>query len=151
MGLFNWFSSKKNISDDNTSGSERLEEKQELVTGEKEIVIPKSLPEAVKMIAEERGSNFLCERAFINMLNDYNLLKDIPALKNVFRNMQDEGYIGKMLSLTNWELESRSLCAQYIKDFGAKESIVAYIVSCVGYGLNKVTELPVYVEQTGQR
>ena len=151
MGLFNWFSSKKNISDDNTSGSERLEEKQELVTGEKEFVIPKSLPEAVKMIAEERGSNFLCERAFINMLNDYNLLKDIPALKNVFRNMQDEGYIGKMLSLTNWELESRSLCAQYIKDFGAKESIVAYIVSCVGYGLNKVTELPVYVEQTGQR
>ena len=146
MGLFNWFSSKKNISDDNTSGSERLEEKQELVTGEKEIVIPKSLPEAVKMIAEERGSNFLCERAFINMLNDYNLLKDIPALKNVFRNMQDEGYIGKMISFTNWELESRSLCAQYIKDFGAKESIVAYIVSCVGYGLNKVDMLPIYAE-----
>lgn len=146
MGLFNWFSSKKNISDDNTSCSERLEEKQELVTGEKEIVIPKSLPEAVKMIAEERGSNFLCERAFINMLNDYNLLKDIPALKNVFRNMQDEGYIGKMISFTNWELESRSLCAQYIKDFGAKESIVAYIVSCVGYGLNKVDMLPIYAE-----
>ena len=74
MGLFNWFSSKKNISDDNTSCSERLEEKQELVTGEKEIVIPKSRPEAVKMIAEERGSNFLCERAFINMLTDNNLL-----------------------------------------------------------------------------
>ena len=45
MGLFNWFSSKKNISDDNTSGSERLEEKQELVTGEKEIVIPKGSSE----------------------------------------------------------------------------------------------------------
>lgn len=108
--------------------------------------IPTNFPDAVKFIIEERGSSCIDNKVFINILNDFHVLKEIPSLKNILRNMQEEGYITKLLQLSNWELESRSLCAQYIKDYGAKENIVAYIVSSVGYGLNKVSVFPKYIE-----
>jgi S-DNA-T family DNA segregation ATPase FtsK/SpoIIIE len=108
--------------------------------------IPTDLPSAVRYIVEERGASCIEEKLFINILNDFHILKDIPALKNILRNFQEEGYMSKILQFTNWELESQSLCSQYIKDFGAKEDIVKYIISCIGYGMNKVTEIPQYVE-----
>ena len=108
--------------------------------------IPTDFPNAVKYIIEERGTSCLEDRVFVNILSDFNVLKEIPALKNVLRNMQEEGYMGRFIQLTNWELGSKSICTQYVKDFGAKEGLVEYVVSCIGYGLNRVHELPRYSE-----
>ena len=97
MGLFkNWFNSKSNQIDD--SKSETVEQDYRHVDAEegKKFVTPNSLPEAIMMIADERGKDFLCGRSFINMLNDYRLLRDIPALKNVLVSMQSDGSVQKL-------------------------------------------------------
>lgn len=147
MGIFkNWFGSKKEPTDKKIPNDIVQEDKIKLADAKKEFVIPRSLPEAIRLIAKERGTNFLCERAFINMLNDYRLLKGIPALKNVLVSMQDDGYVQKLITASTWELDSATICMQYVRTYGTRENIVAYVIESFGYGLNHLSELPTYQE-----
>ena len=147
MGLFkNWLNSKSNRTDD--SKSETSEEVNRNVDAkeEKKHITPNSLPEAILMIAEERGKDFLCGRSFINMLNDYRLLKDIPALKNVLVSMQSDGYIQKLINTNSWELESANVRTQFVRNYGIREDIVEYAIRSFGYGLHFLHDLPIYTE-----
>ena len=147
MGIFkNWFGSKQELTDKEISNDIVLEDKNKLADAKKEIVIPQSLPEAIRLIAEVRGTNFLCERAFINMLNDYRLLKGIPALKNVLVSMQEDGYVQKLITANTWELDSATIRMQYVNTYGTRDDIVAYVIESFGYGLNHLSELPTYQE-----
>lgn len=107
---------------------------------------PETLPEAIRYVVGKWGKDYLGNRGFINVLNDFNVLKDIPAAKHIITNMQSNGYIEKITLANNWELESKSISIKYADEFGAKEDIVGYIVKCIGYGLKFSDEKPVYVE-----
>lgn len=147
MSIFkNWFGSKSNkesnpvsepVGQDNQDDEERKEAK---------VLTPTSLPEAIMMIAGERGKDFLCSRSFINMLNDYRLLKDIPALKNVLVSMQSDGCVQKLINASSWELDSATVRTQFIRSYGIREDIVEYAIQSFGYGLHFLHDLPVYRE-----
>lgn len=107
---------------------------------------PGTLPEAIRYVVEKLGKNYMQNRGFINVLNDFKVLKDIPAAKHIITNMQTNGYIEKITLAKNWELESKSISIKYADEFGAREDIVGYIVKCIGYGLEFSEEKPVYVE-----
>ena len=54
----------------------------------KEDVIPEILPEAIRYVVGKWGKDYLLDRGFINVLNDFKVLIDIPAAKHVLMNMQ---------------------------------------------------------------
>ena len=107
---------------------------------------PQNLPEAMRYVVQKWGKDYLQNRGFINVLNDFKVLKDIPAAKHVIQNMQENGYIGQILQATNWEIESKAIAVNYSTEFGAKEEIVLYLVQCIGYGLGYSSEIPQFSE-----
>ena len=137
-------------------GSKDIEEPKEEIVEEKvcfkddeqnvELSEPKSLPEALRYVVDKWGMNYLESRSSLNILNDFQVLKDIPATKYILLNMQSNGYIGQILQATNWEIESKAIAANYSTEFGAKEEIVLYLVQCLGYGLGYSSEIPKYSE-----
>lgn len=107
---------------------------------------PETLPEAIRYVVDKWGKDYLLDCGFINILNDFKVLKDIPAAKHIITNMQANGYMEKITLIQNWELESKSISIKYADEFGAREDIVGYIVKCIGYGLKFSDEKPVYIE-----
>jgi len=109
---------------------------------------PVTLPEAIRYVVDKWGKDYLLDRGFINVLNDFKVLNDIPAAKHIITNMQTNGYIEKMSLVKNWELESKGISIKYADEFGAREDIVGYIVKCIGYGLHFSDEKPEYAESS---
>ena len=93
---------------------------------------PQSLPEAMRYVVQKWGTTYLQNRSLLNILNDFQVLKELPAAKHIIRNMQESGYMEKFPAISNWELESKSIASQYTNEFGAKEDITLYIVQCIG-------------------
>ena len=108
-------------------------------------VIPTSLPEAIRFVVSERGCDYLCQRGFINILDDYHLLKDLPALKNVLLSMQTEGYIQKLVSAKSWDIVSANILHQFINAYGTREDFVEYVVKSFEYGLGHTNTMPTFV------
>ena len=103
---------------------------------------PQSLPEAMRYVVQKWGTTYLQNRSLLNILNDFQVLKELPAAKHIIRNMQESGYMEKFPAISNWELESKSIASQYTNEFGAKEDITLYIVQCIGYGLHFCDDIP---------
>ena len=80
--------------------------------------IPSDLPEALRYIVVKLGKEQLLNRGFINILNDFHILKEMPAVKNVLLTMLTDGYIPKYLAATNWKLDSPSYTLQFAKNYG---------------------------------
>jgi len=107
-------------------------------------IAPDNLPEAIKFIVDKWGNNYLTNKSFINVLNDFHALKDIPAAKHILQTMLSEGYIDKLLNSSNWELDSSAYTLQFVKDYGTRNDIVSFIVQSLGYGLSRINAKPVF-------
>ena len=105
---------------------------------------PKDIPEAIRFIVETQGQNYLTTRVFINILNDFRLLKDIPAAKNILLGMLDGGYIQNILASHNWVIDARAICNQYVNEFGTKQELVSFIIDSIGFGLGFSDTKPSY-------
>lgn len=143
MNIFSkWFASKET----EEQNGEIAEEKVSFKEPEEIVPDPQSLSEAMRYVVQKWGTTYLQNRGLLNILNDFQVLKELPAAKHIIRNMQENGYMEKLSAISNWELESKSIASQYTNEFGAKEDIVVYLVQCVGYGLGKYAEIPQYNE-----
>ena len=109
---------------------------------------PQNIPEAIRYVVEKWGVESLGKGSLLNILNDFQVFKDIPAAKHIILNMQQNGYIEKITKISNWELESKSIASKYIIEFGAKDELVHYIVQCIGYGIKQVTDLPQHLKDS---
>ena len=117
------------------------------VKDEKKSSEPNNLLEAIHFVVVNRGGDYLQSRGFINILSDYQVFKDFPAAKHIILNMQANGFIGKILQVSNWGIESKAIAAKYSTEFGAKEDIVLYLVQCIGYGLGYSNVIPKHYEK----
>ncbi len=146
MNIFSkWFGSKE--------VEEQKEEKTEEVCFkdvEQDEIIPnpQNLPEAFRYVVRKWGADYLQNRSLINILNDFQVLKNLPAAKHALLNMQSNGYIEKIIQASNWKIESKSISTKFSNEFGTKEDIVTYIVECIGYGLKLSTDVPQYNENS---
>lgn len=144
MSIFSkWFGSK-----DIEEQKEEIAEEVYFKEDEQEPTMPdpEDLPEAMRYIVGKWGVDYLRNRGLLNILNDFQVLKDMPAAKHIIQNMQANGYIEKISSVSNWELESKSISKNYSNEFGAKDDIVYYLVQCIGYGLQICSEIPKLAE-----
>ena len=104
--------------------------------------VPQSFPEAVRYVVEEWGVDYLRNRSFVNVLNDFNIFRNLPAAKHILQNMQANGYIEKIIAISNWDLDSKSTIIKYVNEFGVKEDLVSYIVASIAYGLQYIISEP---------
>ena len=107
-------------------------------------VTPDNLPDALRYIVERWGRDYLLNKGFINILNDFHVLKDIQAAKNILQMMLSEGYIHKFLNSSNWELEYSIYAIQYVNDYGTRDDIVSFIIQSFGYGLKYTENKPTF-------
>lgn len=112
---------------------------------------PENLPEAIRYVVDKWGKDYLQNRGFINVLNDFKVLKDMPAAMHILAGMQTNGYIDQILMVNNWELDSMSITKKYANEYGANEAIVGYLIQCIGYGIQKRTEIPKPIEEQRQK
>jgi hypothetical protein len=144
MNIFSkWFGSK-----DEEEQRETIVEEVHFNEDEQNEALPdlKNLPEALRYVVNKWGSDYLRNRSLLNILNDFQVLKDMPAAKHIIQNMQVNGYIEKISCIKNWEFESKSISTKYSNEFGAKEDIVFYLVQCFGYGLQICSNIPKLAE-----
>lgn len=150
MSIFSkWFGSKEKEEQREEIAEEKVSFKED--SQDKVLPDPKNLAEALRYIVEKWGVDYLQNRCLLNILNDFQVLKDMPAAKHIILNMQANGYIEKISNISNWGLESKSISANYSNEFGAKEDIVSYLVQCLGYGLklhNNKSKFEEIVEKT---
>ena len=142
MSIFSkWFCSRNNEEQKNV-----IEEINKRMHNEV-IPDPQNLPEAFRYVVEKWGADCLLNRSLLNILNDFQVLKEIPAAKHILLNMQANGYIEKIGKSSNWSLDSKSIAAKFSNEFGAKEEIVVFLVRSIGYGLKLSEEIPQYCEK----
>ena len=146
MNIFSKLFGSKTI-EDQKEVEEVISPTEETSIKEESLPDPQNLPEAMRYVVQKWGITYLQNRSLLNILNDFQLLKDIPAAKHILKNMQANGYIEKVSKSSNWTLDSKSIAAKYSTEFGAKEDIVIYLVQCIGYGLGKNAEAPQFIEK----
>ena len=112
---------------------------------EQDFRFPQDIPEAIKFIVDTQGRAFLNSRGLVNILNDFQLLKDNKATKNVLNGMLDRGYVETILNAQNWQLESLSLKTKFVNEYGTRQDLVSFIFDSFGYGLGYTTMKPVAV------
>ena len=142
--LFNFINNSSEQQQNNAVGVFCVNKK--TVKEDKNVTIPTSFPEAILYVVKEKGRDYLCQRGFIDMLDEYHLFKELPALKNILTSMLSEGYIQKLVSTKSWEYDAASIVLQYVNAYGTKEEIVDYIVKSFGYGLNHSITKPSFGE-----
>ena len=143
--LFNFINNSSEQQQNNAVGVSSVNKKT-VEEGDKNVTIPTSFPEAILYVVKEKGRDYLCQREFIDMLDDYHLFKELPALKNILTCMLSEGYIQKLVSTKSWEYDAANIVLQYVNAYGTKEEILDYIVKSFGYGLNHSITKPSFGE-----
>ncbi len=85
-----------------------------------------SLAEILKQEVENKGIGILSYQYLVNILTDYQVFKEQPALKNIIKSMQDNGFIGKITSANIWSIDSRSLAIQFARENGFQLDLVLF-------------------------
>lgn len=114
----------------------------------KEQVTPTDIPEGIRYIVETQGKDYLMSRGFINVLNDFHLLKDQKAVRSILLNIQQDGLMKELVNSSSFQLLSSSIKKKLVSDYGVKEIIVSYVVDSIGYGLSLVETKPIFEGQT---
>ena len=86
MSIFSkWFGSK----DKEEQKEEIAEEEVCFRDAEQNEVLPdpKNLPEALRYVVDKWGYGYLQNRSLLNILNDFQVLKDLPAAKHIIQNI----------------------------------------------------------------
>lgn len=94
---------------------------------------------AMQKVVHEKGSSFLLDNKLVNYLSDYQVRDN--AYKNIIKSLQDSGYMEKIIKITNWNLESRAMCAQFSKQYGFEKIKVSCVIDCIGFVLSKTNSV----------
>ena len=87
MSIFSkWFGSKEKEEQREEIAEEKVSFKED--SQDKVLPDPKNLAEALRYIVEKWGVDYLQNRCLLNILNDFQVLKDMPAAKHIILNMQ---------------------------------------------------------------
>lgn len=104
------------------------------------------LQEAIVSILESKGTNIFKNVLVVNVLSDYNAFVEMPAAKNVLKNMILEGVMDKLLFAhdnninvqNNFQSYLHELCEKY----GFREDVSSYVLNSIlgGIGYEIVKE-----------
>lgn len=103
-----------------------------------------SFPDVLKFIVNTKGIDYFLKKEFFNSIKKSQSLKKIPLSYYFLMQLFYSGSLKRLISTTNFQLESQKLCNQFAKSCGVKESVVLYIVQSIGYAMGHVNERPQY-------
>lgn len=96
----------------------------------------------LKALVEEKGNSILLNPYIVNMLSDYQVLQNQPAIKGIIRALQNQGYMNILIDTNIWEIDSKSVSSRFAYENGFQEDLVSYIIKSLGYAMSKVNAIP---------
>lgn len=92
-----------------------------------------TLSEAIKSIVEAKGISILTSPTILNILSDYNAFNEYPSSKNILRTILGEGYMDKIVSLTeNYDKAVlERILSTLIDKFGFRQEASLYVINSI--------------------
>lgn len=97
---------------------------------------------AIKNILKYQGEEFLFDPKMINALIDFQAYEQHPALKNVFRILHQDGYVGKVKDAGEWNDSLEQILYEIERDYAIPRDIVEFTLKSVSLGLGYSCILP---------
>ena len=99
------------------------------------------LHKALRNIIQTEGCEIIKDLRIINILDDFNAYKDIPASKYILRAIITEGYAKKLLKLGKWGSEAETLIAKFTNMTGFVPEYVSLLFQSIAYSLGLIEEI----------
>ncbi len=97
---------------------------------------------AIKNILKYQGEEFLLDPKMVNALTDFQAYEQYPALKNVFRVLHQDGYVGKVKDAGKWDTSLDQMVYEIERDYAFPRDLVEYSLKSVLLGLGHNCSLP---------
>lgn len=104
---------------------------------------------AIKKVVDELGVNIFTSNIFANVLADYGAYQDIPAIKQIIKDLVGQGHGENIISVanakgTNGITKLDSIKSKFIKQNGYKDELVNYLFDCISYSIGLSSKEPSY-------
>lgn len=97
---------------------------------------------AIKTILKYQGEDFLLDPKIINALYDFQAYEQSPALKNVFRMLHQDGYVGKVKDAGEWNSSLDQMVYEIERDYAFPRDLVEYTLKSLAIGIGYNSVLP---------
>ena len=91
-----------------------------------------ALRDKIKHLIEEQSRNVFRKSSISGIMDDYGCFKDeLPAVKNIFRTLAQNGYIAKFIDIDNntpWKFEVQNAVHSISERYGFSESLISDIL-----------------------
>lgn len=98
-----------------------------------------ALRDKIKHLIEEQGRDVFKKSSISGIMDDYGCFKDeLPALKNIFRTLAQNGYIAKFIDIdnnTSWKFEVQNAVHSISETYGFSESLISDILKEYALGI----------------
>jgi hypothetical protein len=98
------------------------------------------LKEALKDLVSTNGTGVFKSSIFLNLLSDYNAFAEYPSSKNILRNIISEGYVDKLIHLSENHLDVANLPHTYlvelVEKLGFRQDVTYEVLNAILFSLN---------------
>ena len=102
---------------------------------------------AIKKVVDELGISIFTSNILANVLADYGAYQDIPAIKQIIKDLVGQGYGEDVIIVakgTNCITKLDSIKSKFVKQNGYKDELVNYLFDCISYSIGLSSEEPLY-------
>ena len=107
---------------------------------------PKTLPQAIKIMADKYGKDVVKDVQMVNILNDVVSLEDHNAVKSILRDVVKMGYGKKILDINvpkeDYHLKVKSYSKIISDSLGYNQVLVQYVLFSIAYGIGITSKTP---------
>jgi hypothetical protein len=105
---------------------------------------------AIKKVIDELGIDVFKSSVAVNVLADYGAYNDIPAIKQILKDLISQGYGNELAAIINASVDGQTgiklqaLQTKFIQQNGYKEDLVGYLFGSLGYAIGVTSIVPEY-------
>ena len=105
---------------------------------------------AIKKVIDELGIDVFKSSLAVNVLADYGAYNDIPAIKQILKDLISQGYGNELAAIFNASVDGQTgiklqaLQTKFIQQNGYKEDLVGYLFGSLGYAIGVTSVVPEY-------
>lgn len=112
-----------------------------------------SLPEALRSIISDKGTEIIEDVKLANILSDLCTLDDIPVANTIIKKILSDGYGKEIIVAANnpsWEIKLKMLSSKIAVQNAYRDDITQYIIDSFAYGLGRRDNIPNKVNNAGK-
>ena len=105
---------------------------------------------AIKKVIDELGIEAFRSNVAVNVLADYGAYNDIPAIKQILKDLISQGYGNELAAIINSSVDShtaiklQAIQTKFIQQNGYKEDLVGFLIDSIKYAIGVSSIAPEY-------